>query len=117
VVDLGPEFTALEAVSIDNAIMEKTDRGFVLPIDVGWDDVGSYRSLLDASELDPNGNHVSGDVTLSDVARSFVKSTSRRVVVSGVADVVVVETPEAVLVVPLDRAQEVRELQRRPDQS
>jgi len=117
VIDLGPEFAALEAVSIDNAIMEKTDRGLVLPIDVGWDDVGSYRSLLDASELDPNGNHVSGDVTLSDVVGSFVKSTSRRVVVSGLADVVVVETPEAVLVVPLDRAQEVRELQRRPDQS
>lgn len=110
-MELGDSFIAAEAVSIDYAIMEKTDRALVVPLDVGWDDVGSYRSLLSVSERDEHGNHVDGDVTISDVRGSYIKSTSRPLVVAGMEDVVVVEAPEGVLVVPLERAQDVRELQ------
>lgn len=111
--ELGPSFTDAEAISIDYAIMEKTDRALVVPLDVGWDDVGSYQSLLSVSDRDDLGNHIDGDVTVSDVRGSYIKSTSRPLVVAGLSDVVVVETPDGVLVVPLDRAQEVRELQKR----
>lgn len=113
---LGPEFGEVDPVSIDYAIMEKTGRARVLPIDVGWDDVGSYRSLLAASERDDAGNHLSGQVTISGVTGSLVKATSRRVVVAGLDGVIVVETPDAVLVAPLDRAQEVGDLQQQAEE-
>ena len=112
---LASSFGEVEADSIDYAIMEKTDRAVVIPIDVGWNDVGSYRSLLTAVTRDPDGNHIEGEVTLHDVTGSFVKATSRTVAVAGLSDVVVVETPDAVLVLPLDRSQEVRDLARRVD--
>lgn len=112
-IRLGPEFLAVEAVSLDNAIMEKTDGAVVVPLNVGWDDLGSYRSLLEASDRDSSGNHVSGDAVVVDVTDSLIRATSRRVVVAGLDEVVVVETPEAVLVISIDRAQDVRDLQKR----
>jgi len=114
--ELGDGFRDVEAISIDYAIMEKTERALVIPIDVGWDDVGSYQSLLSAIERDADGNYLDGDVTVSDVSGSFIRATSRKVAVAGISDIVVVETPDAVLVLPLDRSQEVRELSRRVDQ-
>jgi mannose-1-phosphate guanylyltransferase/mannose-6-phosphate isomerase len=114
-LELAQSFAEVEPDSIDYAIMEKTERALVIPIDVGWDDVGSYQSLLTAVPRDANGNHVEGSVTLQDVERSFVRATSRKVAVAGLSDVVVVETPHAVLVVPLDRSQYVRDLSRRVD--
>ncbi|MFZ0013644.1 MAG: mannose-1-phosphate guanylyltransferase/mannose-6-phosphate isomerase, partial [Acidimicrobiia bacterium] len=69
------------------------------------------------SPRDDAGNHISGDVTASDLANSFIRATSRRVVVAGVSDLIVVETPDAVLVLPMDRAQEVKDLQSGPDAS
>jgi len=113
VMRLGEAFKSARSVSFDHAIMEQTGVGRVLEVGFGWSDVGSYDALLAASDKDEAGNHAAGDVTLSDVTGSYVKATSRRVVVAGLHDVVVVETPEAVLVLPLDRAQEVRDLQGR----
>jgi mannose-1-phosphate guanylyltransferase len=110
IVRLSDEFGLVPSISFDHAIMERTDRAVVVPLDIGWNDVGSYRSLLAAADTDGSGNHVGGDVTLSDVRGSFIRATSRRVVVAGVEKMVVVETPDAVLVVPLDRADEVRDL-------
>ncbi len=115
VVSLGEGFEHIEAISLDHAIMEKTDKALVVPVDVGWDDIGSYRSLLQASERDENGNHLDGDVIIHDVRGSFVKATSRLVAVAGMSDIVVVETPETVLVVPLHLSQEVRDLGRRAE--
>lgn len=114
-VRLGPEFESVEAISFDYAIMEKTSHGLVVPMDVGWSDVGSYLSLLEASDRDADGNLLAGDVTAVDVTGSYVKSTSRRLVVAGLHGFVVVETPESVLVLPLERAQEVKDLQERDD--
>ncbi|HZD23595.1 MAG TPA: mannose-1-phosphate guanylyltransferase [Acidimicrobiia bacterium] len=114
-IELGASFQNVEAMSFDYAIMEKTTRALVLPIDVGWSDVGSYRSLFEMSDRDNDGNHLSGDVTVVDVTGSYLKSTSRQLVVAGLDNIIVVETPDAVLVIPLDRAQEVKELQARFD--
>jgi len=113
VMGLGPGFSQVESISIDYAIMEKTAVALVMPLDVGWDDVGSYLSLLQALSRDAEGNHVDGDVTLRDVTGSIVMATSRRVAVVGLSDYVVVETPDAVVVLPLSRSQEVRDLAER----
>jgi len=110
VVRLGPEFAAAEKISFDHAVMEKTEKAVVIPIKVGWDDVGSYEALWSVSDADESGNAVDGDVTLVDVTGSYVKSTSRRVAVAGLADVVVVETADAVLVVAKDRSQLVKDV-------
>lgn len=114
-IRLGDGFGAIEAISFDYAIMEKTEHARVVPMDVGWSDVGSYRSLLDVSELDESGNHVSGNVTHAGMTNSYLKADTRPVVVAGLDGVVVVETADGVLVVPLHRAQEVKDLQARID--
>jgi mannose-1-phosphate guanylyltransferase/mannose-6-phosphate isomerase len=103
-------FRAVESISLDHAIMEKTGKGVVMPIDVGWSDVGSYQALWEVSEKDDAGNSVSGEVVLQDVTGSLIKASSRAVVVAGLSDVVVIETAKAVLVVPRDRAQDVKDL-------
>lgn len=108
IVELEHSFAQVEEVSVDNAIMERTSIGVVVPIDVGWTDLGSWQSLWEASTKDADGNAVNGDVVFSDVTGSLLRSTSRRVAVAGVENVVVVETPDAVLVLGLDRAQDVR---------
>lgn len=110
VLELGERFADVESISLDHAIMEKTRRAAVMPISVGWDDVGSFEALWGVSTKDDRGNAVFGDVRLLDVDNSLVHSSSRRVAVIGVRDVVVVETPDAVLVVPRERAQDVREI-------
>jgi mannose-1-phosphate guanylyltransferase/mannose-6-phosphate isomerase len=110
---LGAEFLDAPAEPFDIAIMEKTDRGLVLPLDVGWDDVGSFDALWAVSDKDDEGNATRGEVVLLDVAGSLVIAASRTVSVVGLDDVVVVETPDAVLVVPRDQSQRVREVARR----
>lgn len=112
VVRLGEEFTAVDAISFDYAVMERTDRATVVPLDAGWDDMGTFLSLFGAVDTDDDGNHLSGDVVVDGVEGSFIKATSRRVVVAGLSGFIVVETPDAVLVAPLDRSQDVRELQK-----
>jgi mannose-1-phosphate guanylyltransferase/mannose-6-phosphate isomerase len=110
VVNLSPDFANVESISIDYAVMEHTSRGVVIPIDVGWADVGSYQTLLEVSDTDSAGNATSGDVSLLNVANSYVHGVSRKIVVAGLDGVVVVETPEGVLVVPVEHSQIVRDL-------
>lgn len=110
VIHLGDEFRSAEKISFDHAIMEHTSRAVVIPIDVGWDDVGSFEALWSASTRDASGNVVEGDAVLVDVTDSFVHATSRRVAVAGMSGVVVVETEDAVLVVAKERSQLVRRL-------
>lgn len=106
-VSLGDSFGQAPAISLDHAVMERTDRARVVTLDAGWSDVGSWQSLWEVA--DPAGGTVTvGDVHAVDVARSYVRSESRPVAVIGVDDVVVVETPDAVLVMDRRRAQEVR---------
>lgn len=104
------DFREAPSISFDHAIMERTERALVFPIDVGWDDVGSFEALWSVSDTDDDGNAISGHVLLSDVSGSYVKATSRTVAVAGLEDVIVVETEEAVLVVAKDRSQLVRDL-------
>jgi mannose-1-phosphate guanylyltransferase/mannose-6-phosphate isomerase len=114
-IALDDSFESVEAISIDYAIMERTGNALAIPIDVGWDDVGSFRSLLAVTDRDEAGNHVTGDVLVEDVSGSFIRATSKRLAVAGVKEMVVVETPDGVLVLPLDRSQDVGEISKRVD--
>ena len=109
-VDLGAAFADVDAISIDHAVMEHTDRSLVLPIDVGWSDVGSWEAVWENSSHDASGNVLFGDVTAVNASGSYIHATSRLVAVAGVEDLVVVETPDAVLVVPRMASQLVREI-------
>ena len=101
-------FAACPSDSIDYAVMEKTDQAVVVPLDAGWSDVGSWSSLLEASESDEDGNALVGDVTAIDSRGCYIYSGSRLVATLGLEDHVVVETKDAVLVAPKDRVQDVK---------
>jgi mannose-1-phosphate guanylyltransferase len=103
-------YPSLPKISIDYGIMEKASGIRVVPGDFGWNDVGSWSALGDIREKDGAGNVVSGDVILSAVSGSVVVSEpgAPLVGVVGVDNLIVVATKDAVLVVPKDRAQEVR---------
>jgi mannose-1-phosphate guanylyltransferase/mannose-6-phosphate isomerase len=105
-----PAFAQCRSESIDYAVMEKTQDALVLPIDVGWSDVGSWSSLFDALPADEEGNVLQGDVLTFDTHDCYVHSTSRLVAAVGMEDHIVVETKDAVLVAPKDRVQDVKDL-------
>jgi mannose-1-phosphate guanylyltransferase/mannose-6-phosphate isomerase len=96
--------------SIDYAVMENTAHGWVVPLDAGWSDVGSWASLHDASESDAAGNVTVGDVLYEDATNCYLYAESRLVATVGLADCIVVETKDAVLVAPRDRVQDVKKL-------
>ena len=108
-VDAVP-FIACRSESIDYAVMEHTKDAIVVPLDAGWSDVGSWSALYDASDHDANGNVVRGDVVLADTHDSYIYSGSRLVSAVGVRDHIIVETKDAVLVVPRRAAQDVKTL-------
>jgi mannose-1-phosphate guanylyltransferase/mannose-6-phosphate isomerase len=110
VMTLGQRFDEVPNISFDYAIMEKTTKGVVMPIDVGWDDVGSYEALWEVSSKDAEGNALSGDVVLVEVEDSYVHAASRKVAIAGVEGLIVIETPDAVLIVPKEKSQLVRDL-------
>lgn len=103
-------FAACPADSIDYAVMEKTARASVVPLEAGWSDVGSWAALHDVSDLDENGNTLIGDIVAVDCRDSLVRSESRLVGAVGLEGCVVIETKDAVLVAPKDRAQDVKKL-------
>jgi mannose-1-phosphate guanylyltransferase/mannose-6-phosphate isomerase len=104
------EFAKCRSESIDYAVMEKTKDALVLPLDVGWSDVGSWSSLFDALPADEQGNVLQGDVMVHDTHDCYVHSTSRLVAAVGMDDHIIVETKDAILVAPKDRVQDVKNL-------
>ena len=102
-------FSACPSDSIDYAVFEKTDHAMVLPVDIGWNDVGSWSALWDVAERDADGNAHHGDVIAVDSRNSYAYS-QRLVALVGVDDIVVVETDDAVLVARKDRVQEVKQV-------
>jgi mannose-1-phosphate guanylyltransferase/mannose-6-phosphate isomerase len=114
-------FAQCPAESIDYAVMEKTDKAMVIPLDAGWNDVGAWSSVWNALKKDAQGNAVRGDTLLHDVQDSYVHAEHRLVSLVGMKDVVVIETADAVLVLAKDRAQDVKRVvdqlkeQKRPE--
>ena len=102
-------FAAGPSDSIDYAVMEATDAAMVLPVDIGWNDVGSWSALWEVSQQDADGNAYHGDVIAIDSRNSYAWAR-RMVALVGVDDLVVVETDDAVLVARKDRVQQVKDL-------
>ncbi len=102
-------FAASPSDSIDYAVMEKTDAARVLPVDIGWNDVGSWSALWEVSEQDGGGNAHHGDVIAVDTRNSYAYAR-RLVALVGVDDLVVVETDDAVLVARKDKVQQVKDV-------
>ena len=101
-------FERVKNISIDYAVMEKTDKAAVVPCDIGWSDVGAWSSLWSLGTRDDNGNVIQGDVVLHDSRDSFVRSEKGLTALVGVKDLVVVVTDDAVLVSDKHRAQDVK---------
>jgi len=103
-------FAACPAESIDYAVMEKADRVAVVPVSMGWSDVGSWDALHLLSECDAAGNAHRGTVLSIDSSNCLVRSDGPRVAVVGVHDLIVVASGDDVLVVPRGRSQDVKKL-------
>ncbi len=102
------EFDKSPVDSIDYAVMEKTINGAMLPLQSAWNDVGAWDALAELMAKDDNGNALQGDVITSHTHNSLIQSNHRLVVAVGVENVVVVETPDAVLILDKAKAQEIK---------
>lgn len=103
-------FASSPSTSIDYAVMEHTTQGVVIPLEAGWNDVGSWSALYDVSPQDAAGNVVVGDVTALDTTNSYLRSSGRLVAAVGLDSMFVVDTPDALVVGPLGRSQDVKGL-------
>ncbi len=97
-------------ISIDYAVMEKTTTAAMLPLDVGWSDVGSWSSLWDIAPRDDKGNYIHGEAVLEDTNGCYVHSEKSIISTIGVRDLVIVDTPDALLVADKSRTQEVAKI-------
>lgn len=96
--------------SIDYAVMEKSSNVAVVPCDIGWSDIGSWAALGDLTTPDAQGNRIEGDVVLHDVSNCTIQSNERLVGAVGIKDLVIIDTPDAVLIADRSRAQDVKYL-------
>ena len=103
-------FARSPADSIDYAVMEKADRVAVVPVSMGWSDLGSWDALHAISGQDSAGNAHSGDIIAVDTADCFVRSDGIRVALVGVSDLIVVASGNDVLILPRGRSQEVKKI-------
>jgi len=102
-------FAQSPAKSIDYAVMEQSDRVAVVPVSMGWSDVGSWTAVFDALEKGEGGNVVVGDALVIDSYANLIRSDGPKIAAIGVDDLVIIATRDAVLVTKLSHAQKVRE--------
>tara|TARA_Y100000589_G_scaffold118994_1_gene113251 strand:- start:29923 stop:31362 length:1440 start_codon:yes stop_codon:yes gene_type:complete len=103
-------FKKCDDISIDIAVMEKTAKGIVIPLDVGWSDVGSWEVIWNNSIKDHDGNHIEGNVLLENTQNSYVRSEDRLVVGIDINDLVIVETRDSILVSNKKSSQKIKGL-------
>jgi mannose-1-phosphate guanylyltransferase/mannose-6-phosphate isomerase len=103
-------FTACVADSIDYAVMEHTRRAAVVPVSMGWSDVGSWDALWELGSKDQHGNSIHGEVVAEATRNCYLRSEAGLVAAVGVEDLVLVATDDAVMVAPRNRTQEVKNL-------
>lgn len=105
------EFAELPAISIDHGVMEKARDVAVIPADFGWHDVGSWAAAWELADKDAAGNALPPDALAVDARGCYAHATGEKLVVLlGTHDLVVVDTPDALLVAPRERSQELREV-------
>ena len=108
---LDPEsFAQVPDNSIDYSVMEQSSRVAVVPCNIGWSDIGSWSALGDLSAADDNGNRIDGEALLHDVTNCYIQSNKRVVGAVGIDNLIIVDTPDALLVADKSRAQDVKHL-------
>lgn len=107
---LADSFGDAPKISFDYGVMEKTDRAAVVPVEFAWSDIGDWRELWALSPKDENGVSREGPTATIDVKDSYIRADGRLVCAIGVEGLLIVDTPDALLVADLDRAQEVKAL-------
>jgi len=106
----GQDYERLENISIDYAIMEKTDRCVVVPSDFGWSDIGSWKSLYDFLEKDAANNVIDGDVIARNTRNCFIQGHDRLIATNRLRDMVVVETPDSIFVSDIEHSRDVKSI-------
>lgn len=109
-IRLGPSFGNAPSISVDYAVMERTNHAAVVPADIGWSDVGSWDALWAAATTDSAGNATHGPVEVVGAEDCYIRSEGILTAVIGAKNLVVITTDDAVLVVPRERAQDVKGL-------
>ena len=103
-------FASSPNISIDYAVMEKTDKAVMLPVDIRWNDVGSWSSLWELAPHDARGNYAGAQAVLEDTSECYIHSDKSLVATLGVENLIIVDTPDALLVADRSRAQDVSKI-------
>ncbi len=106
-------YERMPSISIDYAVMEKSDRIALVELDAGWSDLGSWKSIYDASDKDGDGNVIAGRVVANHVRNSLIYSQKEVVAVSDLEDLILVETEDAIMACKLTESQHVKQLYER----
>ena len=110
-------YQRVASISVDYAIMERTDGIAMVPAGFAWNDLGSWQSLLEVSPTDSDGNVVFGDVVAIDTENSYLRSQGRLLSVIGMKDVAIVATVDATFVAPVSQSQNVKKIVERLEKS
>lgn len=109
--ELNPQgFGTAPDISIDVALMEKSAQVAVVPCDIGWSDIGSWEAVRQLTPSDDNGNQINGEAILHDVHNCYIDSPKRVLGAVGVRDLIIVDTPDALLIADANRSQDVRHI-------
>ncbi len=104
------DYEKLPNISIDYAIMERTDRGAVLPSDFGWSDIGSWKSLYDFFPKDNKGNVIKGDVIAKKTRNCLIIGSKRLIAVNCLENMVVVDTSDSVFISDMENSRDVKSI-------
>ena len=107
---VGVYFSKCSNISLDNAIMEKTNKGVVIKLDAGWSDLGNWKALWENDKKDSNGNVIQGRVLSENVKNCYLRSESRIIACLDIEDLIIVENSDSVLVANKSSAQSVKEI-------
>lgn len=100
----------IRGISIDYGVMEKADNVFIIPGNFGWSDIGSWDEVYRMSGKDEHGNSITGKVIHKDTTRSYIHAHDRVIATIGVDDLIIVDTPDALLICKKGRSQDVKEI-------
>ena len=103
-------FSLCPNISFDKAIMEKTNLGIVLPLEVGWSDIGSWQSMWEVADKDDLGNVIDGKVITENVRNSYLRSDDRLIVGIGLENLIVIESRDAILISNKNETQKVKNI-------
>ena len=103
-------FKKCDDISLDVAIMEKTNLGIVLPLDVGWSDIGNWNSVWKVSDKDENGNFMKGNVHLQDSKNCYIRSENKLISGFGISNLIVIQSDDATLIIDQNKAEKVKDI-------